>query len=253
MARATPTHSKPLGKRDGIRAAPRVFSAVELLNLWEPTGAWEEYRGLAYGEGPREKLDVYRPRRATKAPLLVFFYGGSWQRGSRDLYSFVGASSLRSCRIIRSSHRRGFLSLSKTPRERCALPVTTPRSGAAIPRGSCSWDIRLALISQRCCRSIRNGCGRSTSTRRPISQAAKIGRGNHTKIAKVTNKTVVAQAQEFVWGTDDSQLEFVRRYMGTAPERVVLTEQQRAEAIAAVQGQASTAKIEVHGSANESG
>jgi hypothetical protein len=63
MARATPTHSKPLGKRDGIRAAPRVFSAVELLNLWEPTGAWEEYRGLAYGEGPREKLDVYRPRR----------------------------------------------------------------------------------------------------------------------------------------------------------------------------------------------
>jgi hypothetical protein len=83
--------------------------------------------------------------------------------------------------------------------------------------------------------------------------AAKIGRGNHTKIAKVTNKTVVAQAQEFVWGTDDSQLEFVRRYMGTAPERVVLTEQQRAEAIAAVQGQASTAKIEVHGSANESG
>ena len=92
MARATPTHSKPLGKRDGIRAAPRVFSAVELLNLWEPTGAWEEYHGLAYGEGPREKVDVYRPRRATKAPLLVFFYGGSWQHGSRDLYRFVGAA-----------------------------------------------------------------------------------------------------------------------------------------------------------------
>ena len=88
------THSKPSGKRNGIREhwAQRGFSPVELLNLWEPTGAWEEYRGLAYGEGPRRRLDVYRPRHAAKAPVLVFFYGGSWQRGSRDLYRFVGAS-----------------------------------------------------------------------------------------------------------------------------------------------------------------
>jgi len=67
-------------------------SPVDLLHLWEPTGAWEEYRGLAYGDGPRQRLDVYRPRHATNAPVLVFFYGGSWQRGSRDLYRFVGAS-----------------------------------------------------------------------------------------------------------------------------------------------------------------
>jgi acetyl esterase/lipase len=91
VARTASTHSKPSGKRNGIRAQ-RAFSPVELLNLWEPTGAWEEYRGLAYGEGPRQRLDVYRPRHAAKAPLLVFFYGGSWQRGSRDLYRFVGAS-----------------------------------------------------------------------------------------------------------------------------------------------------------------
>jgi acetyl esterase/lipase len=35
-------------------------------------------------------LDVYRPRHATRAPLVVFFYGGSWQNGSRDLYPFLG-------------------------------------------------------------------------------------------------------------------------------------------------------------------
>ena len=37
------THSKPSGKRNGIREhwAQRGFSPVELLNLWEPTGAWE--------------------------------------------------------------------------------------------------------------------------------------------------------------------------------------------------------------------
>ena len=69
-----------------------AVSPVDLLNLWEPTGAWKEYRGLAYGEGPRENLDVYKPRHAATAPTLVFFYGGSWQRGSRDLYRFVGAS-----------------------------------------------------------------------------------------------------------------------------------------------------------------
>ena len=72
--------------------AQRGFSPVDLLNLWEPTGAWEEYPGLIYGEGPRQKLDVYKPRHAAKAPVVVFFYGGSWQGGSRDLYPFVGAS-----------------------------------------------------------------------------------------------------------------------------------------------------------------
>jgi hypothetical protein len=60
MARTAST-PKPSGKRNGIREhrAQRAFSPIDLLNLWEPTGAWEEYRGLAYGEGPRQKLDVY--------------------------------------------------------------------------------------------------------------------------------------------------------------------------------------------------
>jgi hypothetical protein len=67
VTRTASTHSKPSGKRNGIRVQ-RAFSPVELLNLWEPTGAWEECRGLAYGEGPRQRLDVYRPRHAAKRP-----------------------------------------------------------------------------------------------------------------------------------------------------------------------------------------
>ncbi len=37
-------------------------------------------------------LDVYRPQGNAQqpAPVVVFFYGGSWQRGSRDQYQFVG-------------------------------------------------------------------------------------------------------------------------------------------------------------------
>lgn len=36
-------------------------------------------------------LDVYRAQNApAAAPVVVFFYGGNWQRGSRDEYRFVG-------------------------------------------------------------------------------------------------------------------------------------------------------------------
>jgi acetyl esterase/lipase len=47
--------------------------------------------GLAYGEGPRRRLDVYTPRkRAALAPVAVFFYGGSWDSGRRQDYGWVG-------------------------------------------------------------------------------------------------------------------------------------------------------------------
>src|SRR4029453_3785412 len=93
-AKSASTRLQSSGKRNRVqeRWAQRGFSPADLLNLWQPNGACEEYSGLAYGKGPRQKLDVYRPRHAAKAPVLVFFYGGSWQRGSRDLYRFVGAS-----------------------------------------------------------------------------------------------------------------------------------------------------------------
>jgi hypothetical protein len=66
--------------------------------------------------------------------------------------------------------------------------------------------------------------------------AKRVSRGNHTKTVKMINKAVVSQAREFVWGVDDSQLGFVQRHMGTALERVIITEQQRTEAIAAARG-----------------
>jgi acetyl esterase/lipase len=47
---------------------------------------------VAYGRGPRRRLDVYQPDRGGAAPIVVFFYGGSWQSGDRGLYRFVGAS-----------------------------------------------------------------------------------------------------------------------------------------------------------------
>ncbi len=92
MARTASKRSKSSGKGNRERWPQRGFSPADLLNLWQPTGAWEEHHDLAYGERPRQKLDVYRPRHAARAPVLVFFYGGSWQGGSRDLYPFLGTS-----------------------------------------------------------------------------------------------------------------------------------------------------------------
>ncbi|HWJ58911.1 MAG TPA: alpha/beta hydrolase [Sphingomicrobium sp.] len=49
-------------------------------------------KDAAFGPDERQRLDVYRPRGspASKLPIIVFIYGGSWQSGSKAGYSFVG-------------------------------------------------------------------------------------------------------------------------------------------------------------------
>src|SRR5687767_4233845 len=65
-------------------------SRFDLLNAMVPTGGYVRTRDVAYGTLPRQKLDVYRPRGATSlSPLVVFFYGGDWQTGSKRDYRFV--------------------------------------------------------------------------------------------------------------------------------------------------------------------
>ena len=67
--------------------------------------------------------------------------------------------------------------------------------------------------------------------------AGSVARWKQTDLVKVLNKAVVSQARRFVWATDESQLEFVRRYIGTAPDRTILTEEQKREALAAARGE----------------
>jgi len=47
---------------------------------------------VAYGPDPRQRLDVYAPRAPSTRPrpVVVFFYGGSWNSGTRAGYAFVG-------------------------------------------------------------------------------------------------------------------------------------------------------------------
>jgi acetyl esterase/lipase len=48
-------------------------------------------RDVAYGAGDRLKLDVYAPSAAAARPrpVILFFYGGSWNSGRRQGYAFA--------------------------------------------------------------------------------------------------------------------------------------------------------------------
>lgn len=48
--------------------------------------------GVVFDATHQLKLDVYRPADTTRAPIVVFFYGGSWVRGERAWYRFVGTA-----------------------------------------------------------------------------------------------------------------------------------------------------------------
>jgi acetyl esterase/lipase len=66
-------------------------SGAAVVNALTPRGGYTVQRDLAYGPDPRQRLDLYVPDgAAADGPLLVFFYGGNWQSGSKDLYRFVG-------------------------------------------------------------------------------------------------------------------------------------------------------------------
>ncbi len=44
---------------------------------------------IAFGSDPRQMLDIYTPAGSGKAPVVVFFYGGSWSSGRRQDYAFA--------------------------------------------------------------------------------------------------------------------------------------------------------------------
>jgi acetyl esterase/lipase len=71
----------------GAANAPNMFAGIQ------------RHRDLSYGAEPRQRLDVYAPRQDASAPrqssdrpVVVFWYGGSWVKGSKAQYGFVGTT-----------------------------------------------------------------------------------------------------------------------------------------------------------------
>lgn len=86
-------HSK-LPRRSLLAMIPALLSAcsaVDLLNATVPSDTYRRTEGVAYGSEARQKADIYQPKTAVaNAPMVVFFYGGSWSMGERADYRFVG-------------------------------------------------------------------------------------------------------------------------------------------------------------------
>ena len=68
-------------------------SPLATLNAVIPASGYVLSADVAYGPLPRQRLDIYRPAKAAPLagwPLVVFFYGGSWNRGEKADYKFAG-------------------------------------------------------------------------------------------------------------------------------------------------------------------
>ncbi len=69
---------------------------VKALNtIAAASGGFKEAADIVYGPLARQKLDLYTPTTAAPPggwPVVVFFYGGSWNSGERAEYRFVGTA-----------------------------------------------------------------------------------------------------------------------------------------------------------------
>jgi acetyl esterase/lipase len=74
-----------------LLGALAACAPLTVINVLTPSGSYTRQTDIQYGTAARNKLDVYTPRAASHAaPVVVFFYGGSWNSGDRADYEFVG-------------------------------------------------------------------------------------------------------------------------------------------------------------------
>jgi len=60
----------------------------------------DERHGVTFDAARELRLDVYAPKAAVKAPVVVFFYGGSWEFGKRRWYRYVGDALARNGVVV---------------------------------------------------------------------------------------------------------------------------------------------------------
>ena len=77
-----------------VASLAAACSPLGVLNAVGPRdrGVRRVARDLEYGTDPRQTFDIYAPSAASAAsplPVLVFFYGGGWDSGSKDVYGWA--------------------------------------------------------------------------------------------------------------------------------------------------------------------
>jgi acetyl esterase/lipase len=81
-----------MGAISGLFGFANAFSPVGVFNALVPKdGGVTIERNIPFGVHPRQKLDIYRPTNdETGLPVIYFSYGGGWESGDKEEYSFVG-------------------------------------------------------------------------------------------------------------------------------------------------------------------
>ncbi len=70
-----------------------IMKPAQLLNWLSPARQYTLSEGITYSPAIPQKLDIYQPNNASaNNPVIVFFYGGSWNSGARADYRFVAAA-----------------------------------------------------------------------------------------------------------------------------------------------------------------
>jgi len=123
----------PAWQRDIRAAGDRVKSAYLPLLAAAPKDGCVVLRSLPYGKHPRQVLDIYRPRGAARAPVVVFVHGGAFVRGSKDINSEMYGN------VLTWFARQGYLGINVEYR---LAPEAPYPQGAIDVAGACDWVAR---------------------------------------------------------------------------------------------------------------
>jgi len=82
LAATQPADAQRLRDRIAARAAERAEARAATATL--PAGVVSD-RNLAYGSDPAQTFDVYRPRDAKGAPIVIMVHGGGWRIGDKAM------------------------------------------------------------------------------------------------------------------------------------------------------------------------
>ncbi|MGJ8559258.1 MAG: alpha/beta hydrolase [Litorimonas sp.] len=65
-------------------------SAAGVLNGITPSSSFDRDKNVAYGDGPRQMMDIYHADEPkADAPVIIFVHGGGWNAGDKSMYKFV--------------------------------------------------------------------------------------------------------------------------------------------------------------------
>ena len=86
-------------RADPEMALPWPVTGIGIINAAALGVGIEVTRKVRFADGKRGLLDVYHPKDAVGAPMVVFFYGGGWESGDRADYRFA-AMALAKCGFV---------------------------------------------------------------------------------------------------------------------------------------------------------